>query len=52
MQRIYNMVLFKGAVLVKINIPILLKRFALKSYISKLTKFNRDAYNNNSDIKS
>lgn len=46
------MVLFKGAILVKTNIPILLRKSALKSYIFKLAKFNRDAYNNNSDIKS
>lgn len=44
--------MFKGATLVKANIPNLLKRSALKWYTSKLAEFDRDALNNNSGMKN
>lgn len=44
--------MFKGAALVKANIPTLLRGFSLKWYISKLVDFDCDTLNNNPGIKN
>lgn len=52
MQHIWNLVTFKGAALVKTNIFILLKKSAIKWYISELAKFNCNMLNNNLNMKN
>lgn len=51
-QCIQNLVMFKGATLVKANIPTSLRRSVLKWYTSKLAEFNHDILNNNPNLKS
>lgn len=51
-QRIQNLVMFKGTTLIKTNIPTLLRKSALKWYTSELAEFDYDTLNNNPGIKS
>lgn len=51
-QRIQNLVTFKGAALVKANIATSLRGSALKWYTSELNEFDRDALNNDPGMKS
>lgn len=51
-QYIQNLVIFKSASLVKVNIPTSLREFALEWYTFELAKFDRDALNNDSGMKS
>ena len=52
MQHIQNLVTFKGAALMKANIPISLRGSALKWYTSELAEFGRDALDNDPGMKS
>ena len=51
-QRLQNLVTFKGAALVKANIATFLQSSALEWYTSELSDFDRDALNNDSGVKS
>lgn len=51
-QHIQNLVMFKSATPVKVNISTSLRRSALEWYTSKLIEFNCDLLNNDPDIKS
>ncbi len=51
-QRLHNLVTFRGAAFVKTNIAMSLQGAALEWYISELSNFNYNALNNNLDVKS
>lgn len=51
-QRLQNLVTFRGAGLVKANIATSLQGSALECYTSELSDFDRDALNNNPSVKS
>lgn len=51
-QRIQNLVTFKGAALVKANTPTSLRGSVFEWYTSKLTEFDRNALNNDPGMKS
>ena len=51
-QRLQNLVTFKGVALVKANIATSFRGSALEWYISELSDFNRDALNNDPSVES
>ena len=51
-QRLQNLVTFKGVALVKANIATSFRGSALEWYTSELSDFNRNALNNNPSVKS
>lgn len=51
-QRLQSLVTFKGAALVKANVAMSLRDFALEWYTSELSDFDRNALNNNPGVKS
>lgn len=51
-QRIQNLVTFKGIALVKANISTLLRRSTFEWYTSKLAEFDQNILNNNLGMKS
>ncbi len=51
-QRLQNLVIFRGAALVKANIATSLQGSALEWYTSELSDFDRDALNNDPGVKS
>ncbi len=51
-QRLQSLVTFWGAALMKANIATSLRGSALEWYTSELSDFDRDAFNNNSGVKS
>lgn len=51
-QRLENLVTFKGAALVKANIATSLQGSALERYTFELRDFDHDALNNNPGVKS
>lgn len=51
-QRLQNLVSFRGATFMKANIAISFQDSALKWYTLELSNFNRDALNNDPSVKS
>lgn len=51
-QQIQSRLIFQGAGLVKANIATSLRGSALEWYTSELSDFDREALNNNPDVKS
>lgn len=47
-----SFIILQGNTLIKANIAILLRGFALKWYMSELSNFDQNALNNNSGVKS
>lgn len=51
-QHLQSLITFKGAALVKVNVATSLRGSALEWYTSELSNFDRDALNNDPDVKS
>lgn len=51
-QHLQSLVTFKGAALDKANVATSLRDFALECYTSELGNFDRNALNNDPDVKS